>query len=105
MWWPQIDNDIELKAQSCQACQAVRNMPGVAPLHCWKWPARAWQRIHVDFAEKDKQHFLVVVDSHSKWLEVVHMTVTTASKTIEVLRRLFAAYGLPEECVSDNGEC
>lgn len=31
------------------------------------------------------------------------MTSTTASKTIEVLRGLFAAYGLPEECVSDNG--
>lgn len=103
MWWPQIDNDIEVKAQKCIACDTTRKMPGVAPLHCWKWPARAWQRIHIDFAEKDKQHFLVVVDSHSKWLEVVHMTSTTASKTIEVLRGLFAAYGLPEECVSDNG--
>ncbi|XP_062373268.1 uncharacterized protein K02A2.6-like [Sardina pilchardus] len=103
MWWPQIDNDIENRVQDCQACQAVRHMPGVAPLHCWKWPSRVWQRIHIDFAEKDKQHFLVVVDSHSKWLEVVHMTVTTALKTIEVLRGLFASHGLPEECVSDNG--
>ncbi|XP_039541338.1 uncharacterized protein K02A2.6-like [Pimephales promelas] len=31
------------------------------------------------------------------------MTSTSSSRTIEVLRNLFAAYGLPEEVVSDNG--
>ena len=31
------------------------------------------------------------------------MATTTATKTIEVLRNIFAAYGLPEEVVSDNG--
>src|SRR4029434_1039517 len=44
----------------------------------------------LDLAEKDRQSFLVVVDSHSKWLEVFHMTSTTSSRTIEVLRNLFA---------------
>lgn len=31
------------------------------------------------------------------------MTTTTSSKTIEVLRNIFACYRLPEEVVSDNG--
>lgn len=31
------------------------------------------------------------------------MTSTTSTRTIEVLRSLFASYGLPEEIVSDNG--
>ena len=31
------------------------------------------------------------------------MKTTTAAKTIEALRQLFAAYGLPEQVVSDNG--
>lgn len=44
-----------------------------------------------------------MVDSHSKSLEVFHMTSTTSSRTIEVLRNLFAAHGLLEEVVSDNG--
>ena len=42
--------------------------------------------------------FLIVVDAHSKWPEV--MTTTTASKTIEELRKLFATHGLPEQHVS-----
>ena len=47
--------------------------------------------------------FLVAVDSHSKWPEVFIMSTTTVSKTIEVLCVMFAAYGLPDQIVSDNG--
>ena len=47
--------------------------------------------------------FLVVVDAHSKWPEVVPVSSTTSSSTIEVLRDLFARFGIPEQIVSDNG--
>ena len=47
--------------------------------------------------------FLVVVDAHSKWPEVIPVSSTTSSSTIEVLRDLFARFGIPEEIVSDNG--
>ena len=103
LWWPGLDQDIESKVRSCSACMSVRKLPALAPLHPWTWPRRPWQRIHVDFAEKDGKSFLVVVDSHSKWLEVVIMGSTTSAKTIEVLRGLFASHGIPEELVSDNG--
>lgn len=49
------------------------------------------------------QYFLVLIDSHSKWLEVFPMLSITPQNTIVVLQRLFAAYGLPEELVLDNG--
>ena len=103
LWWPGLDADIEDRVRSCTECAKVQNMPVSAPLHPWPWANLPWQRIHIDFAEKDGQHFLIVVDSHSKWLEVVPMTSTTSSKTIVELRRMFAAYGLPVELVSDNG--
>ena len=45
--------------------------------------------------------FLVVVDAHFKWPEVIQMSSTTSQNTIEALQVLFARYGLPE--VSDNG--
>ncbi|XP_025764368.1 uncharacterized protein K02A2.6-like [Oreochromis niloticus] len=103
LWWPGCDGDIQELVQGCSVCQAVQKSPAVAPLHPWKWPERVWQRIYIDFAEKDKQYFLVVIDSHSKWLEVFPMSSITSHNTIEVLRGLFASYGLPEELVSDNG--
>ena len=47
--------------------------------------------------------FLVAVDAYSKWPEVFVMQSTTVNKTIEILRHVFAMYGLPEQLVSDNG--
>ena len=46
--------------------------------------------------------FLIVVDAHSLWPEVIPMTSTTATATNQELRRLFAAYGLPDQLVSDQ---
>lgn len=46
---------------------------------------------------------MVIVDAHSKWLEVVPMKTNTTEKTLDVLRRMFARYGLPEQLVTDNG--
>ncbi len=104
LWWPCLDADIESMISNCATCASLRNQPATAPLHPWQWPARVWQRVHIDFAEKDGQNYLVVIDSHSKWMEVIHMaTSTTAQRTIDALRTLFAAYGFPEEIVSDNG--
>lgn len=54
--------------------------------------------IHIDFAGPFLgRTFMVVVDAHSKWPEVIEMKTTTASSTIQELRTLFASYGLPEQ--------
>ncbi|GFQ75858.1 transposon Tf2-9 polyprotein [Trichonephila clavata] len=63
-----------------------------------------WERIHVDFAGPIFEHmFFLIVDAHSKWLEVYPMKTTTTKKTIECLRDSFARFGLPRVLVSDNG--
>ena len=103
VWWPNLDQEIEQTVKQCTSCQQTKNRPAVAPLMPWIWPGSPWQRIHIDFAEKDGRNFLVVVDAHSKWPEVIMMNSTTTRATITVLRDLFAKYGLPLQVVSDNG--
>ena len=104
MWWPRMDKAIEEVAKGCTGCQLTQNNPKTALLHSWELPARPWQRIHIDFTGPFLgTMFLIVVDVHSKWPEVIPMTTTTASRTIEELRKLFATHGLPEQLVSDNG--
>ena len=71
MWWPGLDKELENLAKSCQACQAVKKAPPAAPLHPWAWPARAWQRVRLDFAGPFQNvMFLVGVDAYSKRPEV-----------------------------------
>ena len=81
-----------------------QNMPAIAQLHPWEWPSSPWERIHIDFAGPFMDRmFLVVVDAHSKWPEIVEMKTTTSTKTIEVLRSIFSRNGIPVQVVSDNG--
>ena len=47
--------------------------------------------------------FLVIIDAHSKWIEVFAMKKATSSATIRYLRQLLAQFGIPETIVSDNG--
>ena len=104
VWWPGIDNDIEETARKCQQCIKTRKAPAVAPLSPWSWPTAPWQRIHIDFATHQSKHYLIVVDAHSKWPEVIGpMNTTTAGSTANALRSIFARYGLPTQVVSDNG--
>ena len=105
IWRPGIDHQIEDLAKTCSGCQLAQKQPPLAPVHSWEWPTAPWQRIHVDYAGPflDRM-FLVVVDAYSKWSEVFIVKNATSTKTVEVLRTLFARTGLPERLVSDNGQ-
>ena len=103
-WWPSLDQDIEDLARQCPTCTLNSKQAVKSPLKQWSVPLAPWHRIHIDFMGKFKNsYFLVVVDAHSKWLEVFIMSNTTTSMTITTLTSLFARYGLCEEIVSDNG--
>ena len=104
VWWPNINTQLEDLAKACSGCQQNQNMPKKAPLHPWEWATTPWQRIHVDYAGPfQNSMILVVVDAHSKWPEMIPVSSTTSSSTIEVLRDLFARSGIPEQIMSDNG--
>ena len=103
VWWPGCDTDIGATVRGCEACEQNLNAPAAAPLHPWEWPERPWGRLHLDFAGPFLgKMFLIVVDSHSKWLEVELMLSTTSTVTIGKLRKIFATHGLPEMIVTDN---
>jgi transposase InsO family protein len=104
-WWPKMDREIEECAKKCEGCQKVQNKPAVAPLHPWQWPAEPWRRIHLDFAGPFRgRMFFLAMDAHSKWPEICEMSTSTSTAlTIKELRKWFAAYGFPEQVVTDNG--
>ena len=48
-------------------------------------------------------NFLLLVDAHTKWIEVHIVSAATSQATIEKMRKTFATLGLPEMLVTDNG--
>ena len=104
VWWPGIDRDLEQKVRQCDRCELMQRSPVHAPLHPWEWPTCPWTRLHVDYARPFMgKLFLVLIDAHSKWMEVHTVPSASSHNTITVLRSIFAAQGLPEILVSDNG--
>ena len=104
LWWPGLDADLESVVRECSVCQLHRNKPPLAPVYPWQWPDRPWQRIHIDFAGPFLGRlFLVIVDAHSKWIELHSMSSSNSISTIEKLRQTFSIFGLPKTLVSDNG--
>ncbi|XP_011408387.1 PREDICTED: uncharacterized protein K02A2.6-like [Amphimedon queenslandica] len=104
VWWPGLDKDTKDKVKECVTCQISRPTPPQAPVHPWECPFSPWARIHIDHAGPFMgKTFLIIIDTHSRWLEVEIVSSTSAEVTIQVLRKLFAMHELPEQLVSDNG--
>ena len=103
-WWPNIDRDIENTVKNCRNCQMNKNNPIKAPIHPWEWPNKTWVRIHLNYATPyHNKMFLIIVDSFSKWIDVILSSSATSDETIEKIRTVFVNFGLPEQIVTDNG--
>ncbi len=102
VWWPCLDNDLEKIVKNCRICQKSGNSKTEPHV---KWPtcSRIFERIHIDFAIKNGNNFLLIIDAFSKWADIKYMPSTTSSATIQELRTIFANFGIPEKIVSDNG--
>lgn len=104
VWWPRMDHDLEEKVKACKVCQQSRPADSPVPIHPWEWPTRPWVRLHLDYAGPIQgKMFLILIDAHSKWLEVKQVSSATSRVTIEQLRSIFSVHGLPEIVVTDNG--
>ena len=106
VWWPNIDKDIENYVKSCDNCQSVSAVSTMSTIHPWEWPGKPWIRIHIDYAGPfNGKMYLIVIDSYSKWIEIIPTTSATAEATVTILREIFSRWGLPLMIVSDNATC
>ena len=79
-------------AKHCNACEQCQNMP-----------KQAGRGVAMYTMAENIHMYLVVVEAHSKWPEVIMTKSTTSEGTVEILRTIFARNGLPEQLISVNG--
>ena len=92
MWWPKMDCDIEQIVRSCKECVMQHSLPPIAPLHSWPWANQPMKWLHINFAEIEGFQVLVVINVHSKWIEVVPLHSVTAATTIQTLTTFFSFF-------------
>lgn len=104
VWWPKLDHDIELMIKQCVPCNLTQSSPEKSSLIPWQPTSHAWSRVHIDFLGPIKGfHFLIVIDSYSKWVEIFKTKTMTTSFVVDKLRETFSRFGLIDTLVSDNG--
>uniref|UniRef100_A0A914H882 RNA-directed DNA polymerase n=1 Tax=Globodera rostochiensis TaxID=31243 RepID=A0A914H882_GLORO len=87
VYWPRITTDIERWVRNCPDCASAAKAPPNVLLRPWPSAGAVYERLHMDFAGpcSDGFKYLVVVDAHSKWPEVIKMNATSASFLITQL--------------------
>lgn len=104
VYWFGINRDIENYIKNCDICLKMASVPGQNITYEWVRTTRPFSRIHADFFYYERNTFLLIVDSYSKWLEVIWMKYgTDAEKTIKKFQNFFTRFGLPDVVVTDNG--
>lgn len=110
-YWPKLYQDVLQYVRSCQLCQ--QNKPSQAqkgaPMASVA-PRKVWEAVHVDYlgpmsiSSNRNRYCLVLIDSYSKWVEIIPTTRCTSSVTVKKLEEIWHRYGPPLRVVTDNAK-
>ena len=102
VWWPNVTNYANNFVMRCETCARYR-VQRQEPMIPSVTPDYPWQKIACDFFKWNGLNYLLVVDYLSRWIEIFHMSSTTAEHTINKLKSCFSTYGIAMEVYTDGG--
>ena len=103
VWWPGLSTEISVMLSQCSYCQTSRNSQSHETLMPTVLPERPWQHVGCDLLTLETKDYLVIMDYHSRYVEIAHMLTTKSTAVIAKLKSIFARWGIPERFTSDNG--
>lgn len=104
-YWPNIKNYVQNFINNCDICLKTKyeRTPLRLEMNLTPTASRPLQTIHVDSLSLDKQKFLSIVDSFSRYAQVYRIAGAQAAEIVDKLLNYFAHHGIPEVIISDNG--
>ena len=104
VFWIGMAKDIENLIQSCRICQEMRGNQQKEPLLSIPCPDQPWSHIAADLCERRGEHYLVIVDHYSGWIEIEWLRKNTTSQNIIThMKSQMARHGIPDKLTTDNG--
>ena len=103
MFWPGMTTQITEKINKCQICQQQHHRLHNETLISHSIPNIPFEKVGADIFEHNKQHYIVIIDYYSKYMEVSKLNTVSSREVILKLQEVFCRYGIPKTVVSDNG--
>ena len=102
VWWPGLSRQLEELVKNCPECVKAQKQRA-QPLITSSFPDLPWQKVATDLFEWKREHYLLIVDYYSRFIEIALLKRTSAEEVIRHTKSIFARHGIPEVVVSDNG--
>jgi len=102
VWWPGMSQQIAEMVRQCEQCRKHASVQQ-APLLRSEFPSRPWEKLGSDLFYYKEKWYLLVVDYHSRFVEIALLDQLTSATVINHMKSMFARHGVPELVVSDNG--
>lgn len=104
VFWPGINNDIVNIVNSCKVCQQNQRNKSKEPLIPHEVVDLPWYKLGIDLFEFEKEHYILILDYYSKYVEIVNLrSNTTTTNVIRHVKSILARHGLSKYVVADNG--
>ena len=104
VFWPGMNKQIEDMVSRCSACLTQRNKPAKEPMIIQPIPTLPWSKVGTDLFEHEGNHYLVMVDYYSNFIEVAPLQSDTRTSTVlKHMKQNIARYGIMDTLISDNG--
>ena len=103
VFWPGISDDIRNAVKVCDICQKHKPGQQKEPLIPHDVPSMPWVKLGVDIIEHHSHHYLLVADYFSKFPIVKKLSNQTSGHVINLLKTIFAEYGIPAVVYTDQG--
>ena len=102
-YWPLMNVEIRDYISNCSICNTLRSMQCREPLKSHEIPQRPWSKVATDLFTLNGEHFVVIVDYYSNFIELESINRTSSQAVIQALKKVFGCHGIPEIVMSDNG--
>ena len=103
MYWPLMNKEIEDLVASCAICMQFKKNNNKQSLMLRDIPNEPWVMIGLDLFYFRGSNWLLIIDCFSKYIEVVKLQTSDSISVINILKSIFARFGIAKEMCSDNG--
>lgn len=104
-FWPKMQISIQEFINECDVCRLSKydRNPLKLKFNLTPTASKPFEIVHIDSVSLDKQKFLTIVDSFSKYAQAYPLISMQRTEIVKNLLNFFSHHGIPKMIIADNG--